>query len=346
MPPLQTILPQAGRRSAATPTSCRRWPFRGLLTLPAALAMMAALTANSSDALASRPGARSVDTQTARTAVARNPVRASPRPRAVARRAAAPTRSQAQARSTRSAPRATPPILQSSVVAPSVDPSILAMLHATARRIGADPVLLAAMAWRESRFDAEAQNPLSSARGLMQFTDAAWLEAVRDHGPTHGLVREAALVVTDPATGTVSAADPGELRRILDLRRDPQVSAALAAERALAVRPGLETSLRRRATAAELYAVHLLGQAGARRFYAALARRPSHSATSVVGQEVAARNRGVFFAVDGRALSLREVQAGFLRTAATGRALAAVAQRTMDAPVEVADAGQSSGRTR
>jgi hypothetical protein len=177
------------------------------------------------------------------------------------------------------------------------------------------------MAWRESRFDPLAVNPQSSARGLMQFTEATWLETVRDYGAAHGLALEAAALRTDPRTGTVSAPDERELRHLLIMRFDPQLSAALAAARMAAARSALEAGLARPVTASDLYAVHLLGMGGARRF---LAAQGGQRAADIVGPQVAARNRGVFFDRDGRALDVAEVRDEITRsTAPDPRVLAA-----------------------
>jgi hypothetical protein len=159
--------------------------------------------------------------------------------------------------------------------------------------------------------DPAARNPLSSARGLMQFTRGTWLEAVRDFGPRHGLARHAALLSTGPRDGTVSARDPRHLARVLELRDDPRLSAIMAAERVSNERPGLEHALGRAAAPADLHAVHLLGPAGARRFLAELHRTPSRPALETVGQDSVGANRGVFVARGGtgRPLSLAEVYA-------------------------------------
>jgi hypothetical protein len=191
-----------------------------------------------------------------------------------------------------------------------VKPTVMRALSGAARATGADPALLLAMAWKESRFDPAARNPLSSARGLMQFTDATWLEAVRDFGPRRGLARHAALLSTDPRDGTISARDPRRLARVLKLRDDPRLSALMAAERIGRERDGLERALGRAAAPADLYAVHLLGPAGARRFLAELWRAPSRPALEAVGRDSVGANRGVFLARgNGRPLSLAEVHA-------------------------------------
>jgi hypothetical protein len=200
------------------------------------------------------------------------------------------------------------------------DLSVLTTLNHAAQRAGAEPALLAAMAWRESRLDPLASNPRSTARGLMQFTEATWLETIRDHGAAYGLAREAAALSTDRRTGRISAPNARELGRLLDLRFDPHLSAALAAARMAAARATLEAALARPVSSADLYAVHLLGMAGARRFLAAHA---GHRAADAVGPQVASLNRGVFFDEGGRAREVREVREAIARSAATGALLLA-----------------------
>jgi hypothetical protein len=200
------------------------------------------------------------------------------------------------------------------------DLSILITLSHAAQRAGAEPALLAAMAWRESRLDPLASNSRSSARGLMQFTEATWLEAIRDHGAAHGLAGEARGLSTDRRTGRISAPNARELGRLLDLRFDPHLSAALAAARMAAARTTLEAALARPVTSVDLYAVHLLGMAGARRFLAAHA---GHRAADAVGSQVASLNRGVFFDEGGRAREVREVREAITRSTATGALLLA-----------------------
>ena len=171
------------------------------------------------------------------------------------------------------------------------------------------------MAWKESRFDPAARNPLSSARGLMQFTEATWLEAVRDFGPRRGLARHAAALSTDHRDGTISTRDPRHLARLLKLRGDPRLSALMAAERVSGERAALERALGRAAAPADLYAVHLLGPAGARRFLAELRRAPERPAVEAVGRDSVAANRGVFLARGtGRPFSLAEVHAAIAST--------------------------------
>jgi hypothetical protein len=200
-------------------------------------------------------------------------------------------------------------------------PVVAAALASATRSTGADPVLLRAIAWQESRFSHRAGNRQSSARGLMQFTEATWLEVVRDFGARHGLARQAASLSTDARTGAITSKRPRDLRYILSLRFNPRLSAIMAAERLAAERAALEAVLGRPAGATEFYLTHLLGPAGARRFLAELDRAPARPAAEAVGADSLAANRGVFYERGtGRALSLAEVQAAVARMLAQQRA--------------------------
>ena len=194
---------------------------------------------------------------------------------------------------------------------------VAAALAAATRATGADPALLHAIAWQESRFRHAARNSRSSASGLMQFTSATWLEVVRDHGAKHGLAAEAAALSTDPRTGTISARNHRILARILKLRFNPRLSAIMAAERLAAAEASLEKVIGHPPEPADLYVLHLLGPTGARRFLTELDRTPSRPAAEVVGADSLAANPGLFLdRGSGRKLSLREAHAAIGRLVA------------------------------
>ena len=238
------------------------------------------------------------------------------------RREPHPVRHAAKATDSRPAPAAPRPgPMAADAGGVPVGPGVAKGLDAAVRATGIDPALLLAMAWKESRFDPLARNPLSTARGLMQFTEATWLEMVRDFGPGHGLARHAGRLATNRRDGTISASNPRDLARILKLRGDPRLSALMAAERVVRERDGLERALGRAAAPADLYAVHLLGPAGARRFLAELRCAPSRPALEAVGRDSFGANRGVFLARrDGRPLSLAEVHAAMAQAVEEQRA--------------------------
>jgi hypothetical protein len=299
-----------------------------LLACPVALSAAEASERSRPDAAARqmRPDDRQASPARPRV-VARASVRASARPpRGPAARAAGRTTAP-----TAGAPRQAPRL-------PQMDAAVLGALQAASAGREPDGVLLLALAWRESRFDPRADNPASSARGLMQFTRDTWLETIRDHGAAHGLAASAAAIATNRATGAVSVADPRRLAEILTLRDDPRLSAALAMARLVRARARLHAALGRPVTNADLYLVHFLGQAGAERFLRQLARTPSHRATSHVGPDVVAANRSVFVTRAGRHRSLNEVHAEVRRSLdAQHHTHAAMLRRRGDA-IEVASA--------
>ena len=175
----------------------------------------------------------------------------------------------------------------------------------------------------------------------MQFTEATWLEAVRDHGPQHGLQYEAAVLSTDPASGSITTRQPRTRSRILELRNNPRYAAALAAARISRAGISLQQSLGRTVGPADLYFVHLLGPAGAQRFLAALDRTPGKPAADFIAGDSMALNREVFVERgSGRALSLAEVHAWVDRSIAGQRTLHAPLFTALGSPpvVEVADA--------
>jgi hypothetical protein len=224
---------------------------------------------------------------------------------------------------------------------PSLHPEVVGALQTAAGGQEGDRTLLFALAWRESRFDPRADNPASSARGLMQFTRETWLEAIRDHGATHGLARYASAVVTDRSTGRLSVRHSRTLAELLALRDDPRLSATMAMARLGRERDRLSHALQRPVTDADLYLVHFLGPVGARHFLRHLARAPSHRASDYVGSEAVAANRSAFVSSKGRHLSLREVYTDVQRTLDSQRVVYAVLAERMQSPegrVQVASA--------
>lgn len=167
----------------------------------------------------------------------------------------------------------------------------------------ADPFVLLAIAWQESRFDVLARNRHSSARGLLQFTTVTWLSVIRDFGAEHGLGRYAAAIKTDH-DGRIIVRNRAIRRKILALRDNPELEAIMAAERLDQERRALADDLHRPVTLPDLYILHMLGPAGAKDFLTALARSPDRSSLDVVGS--AAKPNLPLFVHDGHPLSVAE----------------------------------------
>lgn len=172
------------------------------------------------------------------------------------------------------------------------------------RATNVDPVLLMAIADKESSFKTEVQAQTSSASGLYQFIEKTWLGVVREFGASCGLEREAAMIANGEAVGAQRA-------RILALRSDPYLSAVLAAR--MLKRDSLRIAERigRNLTGGEVYLVHFLGPDGAERMIGEIARRPNSVAADLLPKPAAA-NKPIFYGEGGsKSLSVSEVRSKF-----------------------------------
>ena len=174
---------------------------------------------------------------------------------------------------------------------PALTPAVVRAIRVAARGTGVDPNLLLAIAWRESRFDPEARNRRSSARGLLQFTTATWLQSVRDYGAEHGFSGYAAAIDKE-SSGVLTVRSRSVRTAILRLRDDPALSAALAAESMARRQAAIEARLGRDAAPADLYLLHVLGMSGTIRFLTTLRERPSASSFEIASDETL-RNAGL-----------------------------------------------------
>lgn len=180
-----------------------------------------------------------------------------------------------------------------------------------ARATDSDPALLMAIADKESSFSTTVKAKTSSATGLFQFIDGTWLKVVRQFGARHGLEKEAkAVVVIDDE---LTVADAAERTRILDLRRDPYLSALLAAEMLKRDRTRIAGRIGRDLTDGETYLAHFLGPDDAERFMEKVVEAPKIAAAKLLPKPARA-NRPIFFARRGRkakSLSVAEVHERF-----------------------------------
>ena len=180
-----------------------------------------------------------------------------------------------------------------------------------ARTVETDPVLLMAIADKESSFLSEIQARTSSATGLFQFIEKTWLRVVRDFGAKHGLAKEAQAIAWVDDQLVVS--DAAERARILDLRRDPHLSTILAGEMLARDRARIARRIGRDLTQGETYLAHFLGPDDAERFLEKVVGEPSASASKLLPKPARA-NKPIFFARKGRkakSLSVAEVHRKF-----------------------------------
>ncbi|CAN5360521.1 hypothetical protein BH09PSE3_BH09PSE3_13960 [soil metagenome] len=168
---------------------------------------------------------------------------------------------------------------------------------------------LYAQAKVESSLNPDAQAATSSATGLYQFVEQSWLGTVARHGAEHGLGAEAA-VITRGADGRYRVADPDDRAAILALRRNPEASAAMAAEFAADNRASLENRLGHPVESVDLYLAHFLGAAGAGRFLQAAEADPTAPAAALF-PAAARANHAVFYDGSGVSRSLSEIRQRF-----------------------------------
>ena len=177
---------------------------------------------------------------------------------------------------------------------------------------GVDFAYLMEKAAVESSFQPDLKASTSSATGLYQFIDSTWLSAMKAHGAEHGL-GQFADAIQRRADGGYSVPDPSVRRQILDLRKDPKVSAVLAAELTKDNKASLESKLGTPVGSTELYLAHFLGAAGAGKFLTAMRDNPLRAARDVV-PEAAASNTPVFYdRRSGQPKTLAEVYERFAK---------------------------------
>lgn len=208
-----------------------------------------------------------------------------------------------------------PPVRPESAVAAANE--IRAAIRQASAATGVPFDYLVAQAGQESGFKPDARAATGTAAGLYQFIESTWLQMVRDHGDRHG-IGELARSITMSESGP-RVPDAATKARILALRDDPKLSAAMAAEYARDNHARLSQSLGREIGATDLYLAHFLGTGGATRFLSALRTEPGRAAVELL-PEAAAANRAVFFAPDGRPRSVDEIYDRFAAKFDPGRA--------------------------
>lgn len=173
---------------------------------------------------------------------------------------------------------------------------VLPNIQSASRNTGVSFSYLMAQAGKESAFEASAGSRASSAAGLFQFTRNTWLHLVKEHGADHGL-GDLASQITKTRKGDFAVHDSKTRQQILDLRRDPQISAMMAGEYARDNKAWLEKHLGRTVDSTELYMAHFLGPAGAARVLKAKAQDPTQPAADLLPQ-AARKNPSVFYESD------------------------------------------------
>jgi hypothetical protein len=187
----------------------------------------------------------------------------------------------------------------------TIQPEVLASIQQASANTGVDFSYLMAQASRESSFDPGAKASTSSATGLYQFVEQTWLGTFKEHAADYGYA-DLAASITKRSDGRFTVADPAARKQILDLRKDPAMNAAMAAELASDNKTKMEASLGRPVTATDLHLAHFLGLAGAMRFIRKLDSEPSTTGAAMFPRAAAA-NASVFYDESGNARTVSEI---------------------------------------
>ncbi|WEK05674.1 MAG: transglycosylase SLT domain-containing protein [Candidatus Devosia phytovorans] len=186
----------------------------------------------------------------------------------------------------------------------SVPQSLAYVLTAAGDRNGVDFDYLLQTAMRESSLNPQAKASTSSATGLFQFIESTWLQVLKEEGPRLGY-GDIAAQISRTSGGDYTVSDPQVKAQILEMRKDPQMAADLAAAFTKSNGDYLTQRFGRQPSAGELYIAHFLGAQGAERMFNAGLQDPDQIAANLFPKQASA-NRAIFYA-DGQPRTIRDV---------------------------------------
>lgn len=182
---------------------------------------------------------------------------------------------------------------------PVVPPIYVEAARSASALAGTDFSSVLSQVSQESTFNADAKNRTSSAVGPAQFLESTWLDMVRRHGAAYGLGDLASHIQVKGGKPFVANA---KLRhQILELRKDPHLSAGMAARYLEEVSTHLARSLGRPVTAVEGRMAYLFGPYGAAKLLKTAVAKPSVKAADVL-PNAARANPHLFKDASGAAL--------------------------------------------
>lgn len=159
----------------------------------------------------------------------------------------------------------------------NVDRGVLAAIRLSSVRTGVEFSYLMKLAAVESDFDPLSEATGSSATGLYQFTRETWLNTLKSHGDSYGLEAYTTKInyyIDRDGNRRPVVRDKAVYKHLLELRKNPRVSAMMAAESVKDNVRRLTRSFDRAPSQADLYLTHFLGPDGAISFLRALNDTP------------------------------------------------------------------------
>lgn len=160
------------------------------------------------------------------------------------------------------------------------------MLNNVSTAVGVDSSYMIAIGGVESNHNVNAKSSTSSASGQFQLLDTTFKEQLKKHGAEYGIPMDAD-------------------------KNDPVVNATLAAAYMKDNIGDFSQRFNRKATMTDAYLGHFLGNGGRAKFVRGMDNDPDVDATTLVSDNVAQANRGVFFNRDGSPKTAREVYRDF-----------------------------------
>jgi peptidoglycan hydrolase-like protein with peptidoglycan-binding domain len=203
-----------------------------------------------------------------------------------------------------------------------IDHGIIAAIRLSSVRTGVDFSYLMKLAATESNFEPASEAATSSATGLYQFTHDTWLNTLKKHGKKYGLVADYAanieFYVIRNGYQRPFVRDESMYQHLLALRKNPRISAMMAAETVRDNQQKLADSFGREPTEADLYLTHFLGANAAITFLRSLEQSPGAHAVELFPR-AASSNHDIFHPQTCEPRTVDEVYALFSQKFSTRR---------------------------
>ena len=203
-----------------------------------------------------------------------------------------------------------------------IDQGVVAAIRLSSVRTGVDFSYLMKLAATESNFKPASEAATSSAAGLYQFTRDTWLNSLNKYGTKYGLVADYAANIEYSKTRSgyqrPFVRDQALYKHLLALRKNPRLSAMMAAETVHDSQKLLTYSLDRAPTETDLYLTHFLGADEAITFLRSLEQSPDTHAMELF-PEAASSNRDIFHPQTSEPRTVDEVYALFGEKFTTSR---------------------------
>ncbi|MCK4834596.1 MAG: hypothetical protein KAT12_07450 [Gammaproteobacteria bacterium] len=178
-----------------------------------------------------------------------------------------------------------------------IDHGIVAAIRLSSVRTGVNFSYLMKLAATESNFKPAIEAATSSATGIYQFTHDTWLNTLKRHGAKYGLVADYAANIEYYETlyghQRPIVRDESMYQHLLALRKNPRLSAIMAAEMVRDNQQILASSINREPTETDLYLTHFLGADAAITFLQSLEQTPDTHAVELFPR-AASSNHDIF----------------------------------------------------